>query len=167
MPASSTSRRASISKATIGSAAAAGQARGDRSSERVGRREAEATACGAKGVDDARIQLDAFGLLPPVQREPALAGKSDPFDTGPGRRDPACRDKPVGLPHERIEPAERRRVDHLNEYGGSPSIRRVGAAVTGETGGVVRRIQTGRLQFYAFMLVAAVGVFALALWIFT
>ena len=38
---------------------------------------------------------------------------------------------------------------------------------TGESGGAVRRIQTGRLQFYALILVLAVGVFALALWLFT
>ena len=36
---------------------------------------------------------------------------------------------------------------------------------TGEAGGAVRHIQTGRLQFYALMLVLAVGVFALVLWI--
>jgi NADH-quinone oxidoreductase subunit L len=41
------------------------------------------------------------------------------------------------------------------------------ATVTGESGGAVRRIQTGRLQFYALMLVVAVGLFAVALWIFT
>jgi NADH-quinone oxidoreductase subunit L len=41
------------------------------------------------------------------------------------------------------------------------------ATVTGESGGAVRRVQTGRLQFYALILVVAVGVFALALWIFT
>jgi NADH:ubiquinone oxidoreductase subunit 5 (subunit L)/multisubunit Na+/H+ antiporter MnhA subunit len=41
------------------------------------------------------------------------------------------------------------------------------ATVTGETGGAVRRVQTGRLQFYAFMLVAATAAFALILWIFT
>ncbi len=39
--------------------------------------------------------------------------------------------------------------------------------VTDQTGGEVRKIQTGRLQFYALMLVAAVFLFALALWIFT
>jgi NADH:ubiquinone oxidoreductase subunit 5 (subunit L)/multisubunit Na+/H+ antiporter MnhA subunit len=39
------------------------------------------------------------------------------------------------------------------------------AASTGEAGGAVRQIQTGRLQFYAFMLVVAVGIFALVLWI--
>jgi NADH-quinone oxidoreductase subunit L len=41
------------------------------------------------------------------------------------------------------------------------------ATVTGEAGGEVRRIQTGRLQFYALLLVAATGIFAAALWIFT
>ena len=41
------------------------------------------------------------------------------------------------------------------------------AAVTGEAGGEVRRVQTGRLQFYALLLVIAVGLFALSLWIFT
>ena len=41
------------------------------------------------------------------------------------------------------------------------------ATVTGDSGGAVRRVQTGRLQFYALILVLAVGLFALALWIFT
>ena len=41
------------------------------------------------------------------------------------------------------------------------------ATVTGEAGGEVRRLQTGRLQFYALLLVAATGIFAAALWIFT
>jgi NADH-quinone oxidoreductase subunit L len=41
------------------------------------------------------------------------------------------------------------------------------AVVTGEAGGEVRRVQTGRLQFYALLLIIAVGLFALALWIFT
>jgi NADH-quinone oxidoreductase subunit L len=41
------------------------------------------------------------------------------------------------------------------------------ASVTGEAGGEVRRVQTGRLQFYALILVIAVGLFALSLWIFT
>ena len=41
------------------------------------------------------------------------------------------------------------------------------ATLTGESGGEVRKIQTGRLQFYALMLVAAVVIFAGALWIFT
>jgi NADH-quinone oxidoreductase subunit L len=39
------------------------------------------------------------------------------------------------------------------------------AVGTGDVGGAVRQLQTGRLQFYALMLVLAVGVFALALWI--
>ena len=39
--------------------------------------------------------------------------------------------------------------------------------MTGEAGGEVRRVQTGRLQFYALLLVIAVGLFALSLWIFT
>ena len=41
------------------------------------------------------------------------------------------------------------------------------ATLTGESGGEVRKIQTGRLQFYALMLVVAVVIFAGALWIFT
>jgi NADH-quinone oxidoreductase subunit L len=41
------------------------------------------------------------------------------------------------------------------------------ATLTGDSGGEVRKLQTGRLQFYALMLVAAVVVFAGALWIFT
>jgi NADH-quinone oxidoreductase subunit L len=41
------------------------------------------------------------------------------------------------------------------------------AAVTGDSGAEVRKIETGRLQFYALMLVAGVVIFAGALWIFT
>ena len=41
------------------------------------------------------------------------------------------------------------------------------ATITGESGGEVRKLQTGRLQFYALMLVVAVVIFAGALWIFT
>ncbi len=41
------------------------------------------------------------------------------------------------------------------------------ATVTGEAGSEVRRVQTGRLQFYALLLVIAVGLFALSLWLFT
>jgi NADH-quinone oxidoreductase subunit L len=41
------------------------------------------------------------------------------------------------------------------------------ATVTGESGGALRRVQTGRLQFYALLLIVAVGLFALSLWIFT
>jgi NADH-quinone oxidoreductase subunit L len=39
------------------------------------------------------------------------------------------------------------------------------AVGTGEAGGAARQLQTGRLQFYALMLVLAVGLFSLALWI--
>jgi NADH-quinone oxidoreductase subunit L len=39
--------------------------------------------------------------------------------------------------------------------------------ITGDSGAEVRRLQTGRLQFYALMLVAAVVIFAGSLWIFT
>jgi NADH-quinone oxidoreductase subunit L len=39
------------------------------------------------------------------------------------------------------------------------------AAGTGEAGGATRQLQTGRLQFYALMLVLGVGLFSLALWI--
>ena len=39
------------------------------------------------------------------------------------------------------------------------------ATVTGEAGGDARKIQTGRLQFYALMLVTAVAGVALILWI--
>jgi NADH-quinone oxidoreductase subunit L len=41
------------------------------------------------------------------------------------------------------------------------------ATLTGESGGEVRKIQTGRLQFYALMLVVAVVIFAGVLWIST
>jgi NADH-quinone oxidoreductase subunit L len=41
------------------------------------------------------------------------------------------------------------------------------ATITGDSGGEVRKLQTGRLQFYALMLVVAVVLFAGALWIFT
>jgi NADH-quinone oxidoreductase subunit L len=40
------------------------------------------------------------------------------------------------------------------------------ATITGDSGGEVRKLETGRLQFYALMLVAAVVIFAGALWIF-
>jgi NADH-quinone oxidoreductase subunit L len=41
------------------------------------------------------------------------------------------------------------------------------ATITGESGDEVRRLETGRLQFYALMLVAGVVIFAGALWIFS
>ncbi len=56
--------------------------------------------------------------------------------------------------------------DYIDQKGVDGIVNGIGA-ITGESGGAVRRIQTGRLQLYAFMLVAAVVVFAGALWIFT
>ncbi len=56
--------------------------------------------------------------------------------------------------------------DYVDQKGVDGIVNGIGS-VTGETGGAVRRIQTGRLQFYALMLVAAVFVFAFVLWIFT
>jgi NADH-quinone oxidoreductase subunit L len=56
--------------------------------------------------------------------------------------------------------------DYIDQRGVDGIVNGIGA-ITGESGGVVRRIQTGRLQLYAFMLVAAVVVFAGVLWIFT
>ena len=38
---------------------------------------------------------------------------------------------------------------------------------TGDAGGAVRRIQTGRLQRYALLLVLCVGAFSAWLWIYT
>jgi NADH-quinone oxidoreductase subunit L len=56
--------------------------------------------------------------------------------------------------------------DYLDQRGVDGVVNGI-ATVTGETGGAVRRLQTGRLQFYALMLVSGVFVFALVLWIFT
>jgi NADH-quinone oxidoreductase subunit L len=56
--------------------------------------------------------------------------------------------------------------DYIDQKGVDGAVNGL-ATITGETGGAVRKIQTGRLQFYALMLVIAVGLFALALWIFT
>ncbi len=56
--------------------------------------------------------------------------------------------------------------DYVDQKGVDGIVNGIGA-VTGESGGAVRRIQTGRLQFYALMLVAATGLFALVLWLFT
>jgi NADH-quinone oxidoreductase subunit L len=56
--------------------------------------------------------------------------------------------------------------DYLDQRGVDGLVNGL-ATVTTESGGAVRRIQTGRLQLYAFMLVAGVGIFAAALWIFT
>jgi NADH-quinone oxidoreductase subunit L len=62
--------------------------------------------------------------------------------------------------------AGRLTYDYIDQRGVDGIVNGI-ATVTGESGGAVRRIQTGRLQFYALILVLAVGVFALALWLFT
>ena len=56
--------------------------------------------------------------------------------------------------------------EYIDQRGIDAAVNEIGT-VTSESGGAVRRIQTGRLQFYALILVLAVGLFALALWIFT
>jgi NADH:ubiquinone oxidoreductase subunit 5 (subunit L)/multisubunit Na+/H+ antiporter MnhA subunit len=56
--------------------------------------------------------------------------------------------------------------EYIDQRGIDAAVNEI-ATVTGETGGAVRKVQTGRLQFYALILVLAVGCFALALWIFT
>jgi NADH-quinone oxidoreductase subunit L len=56
--------------------------------------------------------------------------------------------------------------DYVDQRGVDGLVNGIGV-VTDESGGAVRQIQTGRLQFYALMLVIAVTVFAGALWIFT
>ncbi len=56
--------------------------------------------------------------------------------------------------------------DYIDQRGVDGLVNGI-ATVTGESGGAVRRVQTGRLQFYALILVLAVALFALALWIFT
>jgi NADH:ubiquinone oxidoreductase subunit 5 (subunit L)/multisubunit Na+/H+ antiporter MnhA subunit len=56
--------------------------------------------------------------------------------------------------------------DYIDQKGVDGLVNGIGV-VTDDGGGAVRRIQTGRLQLYAFMLVAAVTIFAGALWIFT
>ena len=54
--------------------------------------------------------------------------------------------------------------DYIDQKGVDGVVNGIGIS-TDEAGGAVREIQTGRLQFYAFMLVLALGVLALALWI--
>jgi NADH-quinone oxidoreductase subunit L len=54
--------------------------------------------------------------------------------------------------------------DYIDQKGVDGVVNGIGIS-TGEAGGAVRQIQTGRLQFYAFMLVLAVGLFAVLLWI--
>jgi NADH-quinone oxidoreductase subunit L len=56
--------------------------------------------------------------------------------------------------------------DYIDQRGVDGLVNGI-ATVTGESGGAVRRVQTGRLQFYALILVLAVALFALALWVFT
>jgi NADH-quinone oxidoreductase subunit L len=56
--------------------------------------------------------------------------------------------------------------DYIDQKGVDGAINGL-ATITDDTGGAVRKIQTGRLQFYALLLVIAVGLFAVALWIFT
>jgi len=56
--------------------------------------------------------------------------------------------------------------DYIDQKGVDGVINGI-ATVTGEAGGETQKIQTGRLQFYALLLVLAVGLFAAALWIFT
>jgi NADH-quinone oxidoreductase subunit L len=54
--------------------------------------------------------------------------------------------------------------DYVDQKGVDGIVNGIGIS-TGEAGSAVRQIQTGRLQFYAFMLVLAVGLFAVLLWI--
>ena len=56
--------------------------------------------------------------------------------------------------------------DYIDQKGVDGLVNGIGM-VTDDSGGAVRKIQTGRLQLYAFMLVVAVTIFAAALWIFT
>ena len=54
--------------------------------------------------------------------------------------------------------------DYIDQKGVDGIVNGIGIG-TGEAGGAVRQIQTGRLQFYAFMAVLGVGLFAVLLWI--
>ncbi|MDQ1477343.1 MAG: NADH-quinone oxidoreductase subunit, partial [Actinomycetota bacterium] len=56
--------------------------------------------------------------------------------------------------------------NYLDQKGVDGLVNGIGA-IADDSGGEVRRLQTGRLQFYALMLVAAVVIFAGSLWIFT
>ncbi len=56
--------------------------------------------------------------------------------------------------------------NYIDQKGVDGMVNGIGT-LTGDSGGEVRKIQTGRLQFYALMLVVAVVLFAGALWIFT
>jgi len=55
--------------------------------------------------------------------------------------------------------------DYVDQKGVDGLVNEIGT-ITGDSGGEVRKLQTGRLQFYALMLVVAVVIFAGALWIF-
>ncbi len=54
----------------------------------------------------------------------------------------------------------------IDQQGVDRFVNGIGTA-TDDAGGATRVVQNGRLQWYALLLVAAVGVFAFALWIFT
>jgi NADH-quinone oxidoreductase subunit L len=54
--------------------------------------------------------------------------------------------------------------DYVDQRGVDGVVNGIGI-VTEDAGGAARQLQTGRLQFYALMLVLAVGLFSLALWI--
>jgi NADH-quinone oxidoreductase subunit L len=54
--------------------------------------------------------------------------------------------------------------DYVDQRGVDGVVNGIGAA-TGEAGGAARTLQSGRLQFYAWILVSAVAMFGLALWI--
>jgi len=56
--------------------------------------------------------------------------------------------------------------EYIDQKGVDGIVNALGTA-TEESGSGLRRLQTGRLQFYALMLVVGVFLFAVALWIFT
>ena len=56
--------------------------------------------------------------------------------------------------------------DYIDQKGVDGLVNGIGT-ITDDAGGAVRKIQTGRLQLYALMLVAAVAIFATVLWITT
>jgi NADH-quinone oxidoreductase subunit L len=55
---------------------------------------------------------------------------------------------------------------YIDQKGVDGIVNGIGS-VTSEGGGELRKLQTGRLQFYALMLSAGVAIFALVLWLFT
>ena len=100
----------------------------------------------------------------------ALRGEHDRGAVGPGREldgvDRNIIDNVLNYTARGAREAAHITYDYIDQQGVDGIVNGIGA-ITGESGGAVRRIQTGRLQLYAFMLVAAVVVFAGALWIFT